>query len=62
MCQCCPQIETNQLICCANQFTGFYMRATLALNGLISRKKIWQINKQSVFELINNTNMIVIIQ
>ena len=33
-CQCCPHIETSQLICCANQLTGFYMRATLALNGL----------------------------
>ena len=22
------------MICCANQLTGFYMRATLALNGL----------------------------
>ena len=27
--QCCPHIETR-----ANQLTGFYMRATLALNGL----------------------------
>ena len=34
-CQCCPHIETSQLICTANQLTGFYMRATLALNGLI---------------------------
>ena len=33
-CQCCRQIETSQLICCANQLTGFYMRAPLALNGL----------------------------
>ena len=33
-CQCCPHIETSQLICTANQLTGFYMRATLALNGL----------------------------
>ena len=23
------------MICCANQLTGFYMRATLALNGLM---------------------------
>ena len=29
-------IKTSQLICCANQLTGFYMRATLALNGLLS--------------------------
>ena len=33
-CQCCPPIETSQLIYTANQLTGFYMRATLALNGL----------------------------
>ena len=26
--------ETSQLICCANQSAGSYMRATLALNGL----------------------------
>ena len=30
----CPHIETSQLICRANQLTGFYMRATLAFNGL----------------------------
>ena len=29
-----PHIETSQLICTANQLTGFYMRATLVLNGL----------------------------
>ena len=33
-CQCCPHKETTQLICCTNQLTGFYMRATLALSGL----------------------------
>ena len=33
-CQCCPHIENGKLICCANQLTGFYMRATVALNGL----------------------------
>ena len=33
-CQCCPRTETSQLICCANHLTGFYMRATLAFNGL----------------------------
>ena len=33
-CQCCPHIETSQLICTANQLTGFYIRATMALNGL----------------------------
>ena len=36
MCQCCPHIETSELICCADQLTGFYMRATLALNRLNS--------------------------
>ena len=34
-CQCCPHIETSQLICSANQLTTFYMRATLTFNGLI---------------------------
>ena len=34
MFQCCPHIETSQLIRCANQLTGSYKRETLALNGL----------------------------
>ena len=34
-------IETSQLICTANQLTGFYMRATLALNGLSRTEKLW---------------------
>ena len=33
-CQCCTHIATSQLIYRANQLTGFYMRATLALYGL----------------------------
>ena len=35
-CDCCPHIKTSQLISRANQLTGFYMRATLAFNGLNS--------------------------
>ena len=31
-----PCIETRQLICKANQLNGFYMRAKLAFNGLIT--------------------------
>ena len=31
---CCSPIETSQLICTANYLTGFYMRATQAINGL----------------------------
>ena len=27
-------IETSQLICIANQLTGFYMKGTLVVNGL----------------------------
>ena len=34
MCQCCPHIENSELICIDNKLTGFYVRATLALNGL----------------------------
>ena len=37
-CQCFPHIETSQLNCTGNQLTGFYMRTTLALNGLNSRR------------------------
>ena len=32
--QSCQHIETSQLICFANQLTGFYMMATLAFNDL----------------------------
>ena len=35
-CQCCPHIETSQLICTVNQLNGFYIRAKLAFNGLIT--------------------------
>ena len=38
-CQCCPHIETSQLICFANQLTGFSKRATLAFNGVIKIEK-----------------------
>ena len=38
-CQCCPHIETNQLIYRVNQLTDFYIWATLAFNGL----NVWQI-------------------
>ena len=34
-CLCCPNVETSQLIYTANQLTSFYMRVTLAFNGLI---------------------------
>ena len=27
--QCCPHIETSQLICTANQLTGFYMMGNI---------------------------------
>ena len=33
-CQCCPHIGASQLICQANQLTGFSMRVTLGFNGL----------------------------
>ena len=39
-CQCCPHIETSQLLCSANQLTGFYRKATLAIIGLILQKII----------------------
>ena len=38
-CQCSPHIETSQMICTANQLTGFYMRATLALIELMKIRR-----------------------
>ena len=45
--KCCPHTETSQLTCTANQLTGFYMRATLALNGLNQSTKPLLHYKQS---------------
>ena len=46
MYQCCPHIETSQLICSANQLAGFYMRATLAINGLKIFKNSTELNAE----------------
>ena len=35
--QCSHHIETSQLICIANQLTGFYIIKTLVVKGLILR-------------------------
>ena len=56
-CQCCPYIETSQLIWCANQLTFFYMRTTLALNGISRNTKVldsfsiqkWEVNACSMW-------------
>ena len=59
-CQCCPHIEISQLICYANQLTGFYMRATLAINGLINFFSTWNhqeiihCKKLTVFQLVTS--------
>ena len=42
-CYCRPHIEPSQLICSSNQLTGFYIRETLAFNGI----------NQSIVFLIN---------
>ena len=33
--QCCPHMETSQIICTAGRLTGFCVGATLAVNGII---------------------------
>ena len=38
--QSCHHVETIQLICFANQFTGFYMIATLAFNELTQENTV----------------------
>ena len=52
-CQCCPHIETSQLNCTANQLNGFYISATLALNGLKRKLRYWFLKQSSTsFNLI----------
>ena len=35
--------ETSQLICRANQLTGFYLRETLVIRGLMAAVRRWKI-------------------
>ena len=46
--------ETSQLICRANQLTGFYMMATLAFNELILKYQWIVLWKQQDSEEIND--------
>ena len=39
--QCSHHIETSQLICYANQLTGFYMVGTLVVKGLMPKIPKW---------------------
>ena len=52
-CQCCPNVETSQLSYTVNQLTSFYMKVTLAFNGLIklSFHKILEVWKQTTLNL-----------
>ena len=51
------------LICCANQLTGFYIRATLAFNGLkkqvVYHKKVFRSNKSSFLKEKVQNSLIV---
>ena len=52
-----PSLEISQLICCANQLTGFYIRAALALNGLmlgLLSKFTFSRLKVEMLELLSN--------
>ena len=44
-----PSYRNHQLICRANQLTGFYIRATPALNGL---KGLWRVSKSKALKEI----------
>ena len=48
--QSCHPIETSQIICIANQLTGFYMMATLAFNELVAVFR--DIFNNSLYELL----------
>ena len=45
--QCSHHIETSQLICSANQLTGFYMIGTLVVKGLRESDNKIVINRNS---------------
>ena len=53
--QSCHHVETNQLICIANQLPGFYMKATFAFNELMLTSlkryqyfRAWNIKQSSI--------------
>ena len=46
------------MICTANQLTGFYMRATLALNGLNQKTKNLKDHKECLYVPVNQTTSI----
>ena len=56
--QSCHYIETSQLICSANQFTGFYMIATLEFNELILTENTTQKMKFSIQEFFSKFDQI----
>ena len=45
------EIETSQLICTENHLTGFYMKATLAFNGL-KKHFISNDTQQDLFDVL----------
>ena len=50
--QCSHHIETSQLICRANQQTGFYMIGTLVIKGLTLNLKFHVIIQDPVHDLV----------
>ena len=51
-----PHIKTRQLICSANQLTGFYMRATLAFNGITRTLSLAFVHKSGQQEVGQGTD------
>ena len=49
--QCCPHIETGQLICTGNQLSGFYMRAKVALNGLTKEYFLMVVSTITIYDI-----------
>ena len=49
-----PSLETRQFIFTANQLTGFYMRATLAFNGLNLSRRTTLVGLRGVFRTLSN--------
>ena len=51
-------METSQLICIANQLTGFYMMGTLVVNGLMWYFELIQIKMFALFSYYSHDSAV----
>ena len=54
--QSCHDVETSQLICSANQLTGFFMIATLAFNELKAFSEQLYLKAVKIYATVRKTS------